>query len=56
MAGNTPGPAGPRGTNRRKGERRKGGDRRDMIRFEPGKGDRRGGKDRRRQNGWDSVR
>ena len=44
-----------RGPERRLGgERRKCADRRDMIRFEPGKDDRRSGKDRRR-NQWDDA-
>jgi hypothetical protein len=39
---------------RSKEERRKGHDRRDMIRFEPGKEDRRSGKDRRKMKSvWD---
>lgn len=46
-----------RGPERRKhGDRRQGQDRREMIRFEPGKDDRRAGKDRRKQTGWDRVR
>ncbi|WP_438971371.1 hypothetical protein [Methylophaga sp.] len=41
---------------RREEHRRKGEDRRDMIRFEPDKDDRRQGKDRRKDknSGWDS--
>lgn len=41
---------------RRKGPRRSGEDRRDMIRFEPDKDDRRKGEDRREdhKSGWDS--
>ncbi|MEJ2142902.1 MAG: hypothetical protein P8Y24_11210 [Gammaproteobacteria bacterium] len=44
-----------KGPERRSGkERRKGHDRREMIRFEPGKGDRRSGKDRRKMKSvWD---
>lgn len=39
---------------RRQQERRQGGDRREMIRFEPDKTDRRRGRDRRQQghDGW----
>lgn len=41
-----------RGPERRSGvERRKGGDRRDQVRFDPETGDRRSGNDRRR-GGW----
>jgi hypothetical protein len=41
-----------RGPERRSGiERRKGGDRRDQVRFDPDAGDRRSGTDRRR-GGW----
>lgn len=41
-----------RGPERRSGvERRKGGDRRDQVRFDPDSGDRRSGNDRRR-DGW----
>jgi len=44
-----------KGPERRSGkERRKGNDRREMVRFEPGKGDRRSGKDRRKMKSvWD---
>ena len=42
------------GPERRRGERRKSGERREMIRFEPGKEDRRSGKDRR-HTGWDAA-
>lgn len=38
------------GPERRKGERRKNQDRRDMVRWEPDKEDRRSGKDRRKVN------
>ena len=45
------------GPERRKDERRKSNDRRDMMRFEPSKDPRRSGKDRRKTNGksdmWD---
>ena len=45
-----------RGPERRKGERRINGDRREEIRFEPDKDDRRGGKDRRKSTGlWDRT-
>lgn len=46
------------GPERRSGkERRQNSDRRDMIRFEPGKGDRRSGKDRRKMKSvWDDGR
>ena len=42
---------------RRKGaERRQVSDRREEVRFEPGKdSNRRGGKDRRRQGGWNGA-
>ena len=41
-----------RGPERRSGlERRKGGDRREQVRFDPNSGDRRSGNDRRR-GGW----
>lgn len=39
-----------RGPERRRGERRSGHDRREMIRFEPDKEDRRRGEDRREAN------
>jgi hypothetical protein len=42
------------GPERRKGERRMHGDRREMIRFELDRGERRSGNDRRRQS-WDSA-
>jgi len=45
-----------KGPEHRKGERRQGNDRREMIRFEPEKDDRRSGKDRRKRTGWDTVR
>ena len=49
-------PGGPRGPERRTGtDRRKQGDRREEIRFEPAKDDRRSGKDRRRHGGWDDT-
>jgi hypothetical protein len=43
------------GPERRKGERRSGKDRREMLRFEPEKNPRRSGKDRRagKQDLWD---
>ena len=41
------------GPERRKGERRKANDRREMIRFEPDKEPRRKGKDRRKFSVWD---
>lgn len=41
------------GPERRKGERRKVNDRREMIRFEPDKEPRRKGKDRRKFSVWD---
>lgn len=46
------------GPERRSGkERRQNSDRRDMIRFEPDKGDRRSGKDRRKMKSvWDDGR
>lgn len=48
---------GYRGPERRVLQRRSGHDRRDMIRFEPGKEDRRSGKDRRRPKSvWDDKR
>ena len=40
---------------RKRGERREGQDRREMIRFEPDKDDRRSGKDRRKQDGWGKI-
>jgi len=40
---------------RRKGERRKNNDRRDMMRFEPTKEPRRSGKDRRKTKGKDDM-
>ena len=41
---------------RRKGERRSGQDRRDMIRFEPDKDDRRKGRDRRGdKDNWGDI-
>ena len=43
------------GPERRKGERRKNTDRRDMMRFEPTKDPRRSGKDRRKTNGKDDM-
>jgi len=46
-----------RGLERRSGkERRQSHDRREEIRFELDKGDRRSGRDRRKHNGWDSIR
>ena len=54
MIGNAGG--GYRGPERRSGtERRKQGDRRDMIRFEPGKSDRRSGNDRRKDRWTDRT-
>ena len=44
-----------RGPERRKGERRINGDRREEIRFEPQKDDRRSGKDRRKMGLWDRA-
>ncbi|KGQ18662.1 hypothetical protein LF41_692 [Lysobacter dokdonensis DS-58] len=45
-----------RGPDRRKNaERRKTGDRREMIRFEPDKEDRRSGKDRRKAAAWGTI-
>ena len=45
-----------RGPERRKNvERRKGEDRREMIRFEPDKDDRRSGKDRRKAATWNTI-
>ncbi len=41
------------GVDRRKGERRKKKDRRDMLRFELEKEPRRKGKDRRKNSPWD---
>jgi hypothetical protein len=48
---------GPRyaGPERRKSERRRRGDRREEIRFEPDKDDRRSGKDRRTTGSWDRT-
>jgi len=40
------------GPERRRSPRRKKSDRRDMLRFEPGKGDRREADDRRADSGW----
>ncbi len=42
------------GPERRRGERRVNGDRREMIRFDLDRGERRSGKDRRCQN-WDAA-
>ena len=44
-----------RGPERRKGERRINGDRREEIRFELDKDDRRSGKDRRKLGLWDRA-
>ena len=44
-----------RGPERRKGERRINGDRREEIRFELDKDDRRSGKDRRKMGLWDRA-
>lgn len=44
-----------RGPERRKGERRINGDRREEIRFELDKDDRRSGKDRRKTGLWDRA-
>ena len=44
-----------RGPERRKGERRINGDRREEIRFELDKDDRRSGKDRRKMGLWDRT-
>lgn len=44
-----------KGPERRKGERRKNGDRRDMMRFEPSKSPRRSGKDRRKSADKDDI-
>jgi hypothetical protein len=55
--GERPTAVGWRGKERRSGrERRIGSDRREEIRFEPGKDDRRGGRDRRHHHGWDDAR
>lgn len=43
------------GPERRKGERRKLNDRREMMRFEPSKTPRRSGKDRRKSAGKDDI-
>lgn len=43
------------GPERRKEERRKNTDRRDMMRFEPTKNPRRSGKDRRKTGGKDDM-
>jgi hypothetical protein len=52
----TVGGGGYRGPERRKGvDRRKQGDRREMIRFEPGKSDRRSGNDRRKDSWTDRT-
>ena len=44
-----------RGPERRKGDRRINGDRREEIRFELDKDDRRSGKDRRKMGLWDRT-
>lgn len=44
-----------KGPERRKGERRKNNDRRELMRFEPSKAPRRSGKDRRRSGGKDDM-
>ncbi len=55
MASGTGG-GGQRTPERRRGtERRQQGDRREMIRFEPGKSDRRSGRDRRKDNWSDRT-
>jgi hypothetical protein len=48
---------GPRyaGPDRRRSERRRRGDRREEIRYEPAKEDRRSGNDRRGKGSWDNV-
>lgn len=43
------------GPERRLAHRRISEDRREMLRFQPGKGDRRCGEDRREGNGWNTT-
>ena len=51
----TPDSGPPAVDRRRQPERREGRDRREEIRFEPGKDNRRSGTDRRKRKGWDGA-